>query len=75
MPPLIVRAPPPEQQPAQTPDPPELERQKPPKVQVAVLDLRKRGIPRGGNSEATGDLNLPMGRLKLSIYLPFGSEV
>ena len=73
MPPPIVKAPPPEQPTAQTPDPPELE--KPPEVQVAVLDLRKRGIPRGESNKTPGDLNLPKGRLKLSIYLPFGSEV
>jgi hypothetical protein len=75
MPPPIVNAPPPEQLPAQTADPPELEKQKPPEVQVAVLDLRKRGIPRGESKTTPGDLALPKGRLKLSIYLPFGSEV
>jgi len=75
MPPPIVKAPPPEQPPAQTPDPPELEKQKPPEVQVAILDLRKRGIPRGESKKTPGDLALPKGRLKLSIYLPFGSEV
>jgi hypothetical protein len=75
MPPPIVKAPPPEQSPAQTPDPSELEKQKPPEVQVAVLDLRKRGIPRGDSNKTPGELTLPRGRLKLSIYLPFGSEV
>ena len=74
-PPPIVKTPPPEQPPAQTTVPPELEKQKPPEVQVAVLDLRKRGITRGENNKPAGDLNLPKGRLKLSIYLPFGSEV
>ena len=54
---------------------PELEQQKPPEVLVAVLDLRKRGITRGENSTKPEDLNLPRGRLELSIYLPFGSEV
>ncbi len=44
-------------------------------AKVALLDLRKRGIPRGENSTKPGDLTLPKGRLKLSIYLPFGSEV
>jgi len=75
MPPPIVKAPPPERPPAQTPDPPELEKQKPPEVQVAVLDLRNRGIPRGESRKTPGDLPLPKGRLKLSIYLPFGSEI
>ena len=73
MPPPIVKAPPLEQPTAQTPDPPEFE--KPPEVQVAVLDLRKRGIPRGERKKTSGDLALSKGRLKLSIYLPFGSEV
>jgi len=45
-----------------------------PEVQVVVLDLRKRGISRGENSDQYGDLALPKGRLKLSIYLPFGSD-
>ena len=75
MPPAIVKAPPLEQPLAQTPDPPELEKQKLPEVQLAVLDLRNRGIPRGASNNPPGDLNLPKGRLKLSIYLPFGSEV
>jgi len=73
--PPIVKAPAPERPPARTPDPPELEKQKPPEVQMAVLDLRKRGIARSENSIKPGDLDLPKGRLKLSIYLPFGSEV
>ena len=71
----IVKVPPPEHPPAQTPNPPELDKQKPPEVQVAVLDLRKRGIPRGASNNPPRDLNLPKGRLKLSIYLPFGSEL
>jgi len=75
VPPPIVKTPPPERPPARTTDPPELEKQKPPAVQVALLDLRKRGIARGGTNEELRDLNLPKGRLKLSIYLPFGSEV
>jgi hypothetical protein len=45
-----------------------------PEVQVVVLDLRKRGISRGENSSHAGDLALPKGRLKISIYLPFGSD-
>jgi hypothetical protein len=75
MPPPIVKVPPPEQPPAQTPDPPEVEKQKPLELQAAILDLRKRGIPRGESKKKPGDLALPKGRLKLSIYLPFGSEV
>ena len=75
MPPPIVKAPPPEQPPAQTPDPPELEKQKPTEFQVAVLDLRKRGITRGESNKKPRELTLPKGRLKVSIYLPFGSEV
>jgi len=71
--PPIVTAPPPERFP-QAPVP-EFEKQKPPEVQIAVLDLRKRGIPRGEGHNAPADLTLPVGRLKLSIYLPFGSEV
>ena len=70
----IVNTPPPERLPDQAPVP-ELERQKPLEAQVAVLDLRKRGITRGENSTKPEDLNLPRGQLKLSIYLPFGSEV
>jgi hypothetical protein len=73
--PPIVNALPPERLATLAPVP-ELEKQKAPAVQVAILDLRKRGITRGENStEPEEDLNLPRGRLKLSIYLPFGSEV
>jgi hypothetical protein len=72
--PPVVKAPRPERLPDQAPVP-ELEKQKPSEVQVAVLDLRKRGSPRGQNRIKPGDLILPKGRLKLSIYLPFGSEV
>jgi hypothetical protein len=54
---------------------PELENQKPPELQIAVLDLRKRGITRGENGAKADGLDLPRGLLKLSIYLPFGSEV
>ena len=43
-------------------------------VQVVVLDLRNRGVTRGANSNQEQDLDLPKGRLKLSIYLPIGSE-
>jgi hypothetical protein len=72
--PPIVNTQPPERLADQAPVP-ELEQQEPPKVQVAVLDLRKRGITRGESSTKPEDLNLPRGQLKLSIYLPFGSEV
>ena len=63
----IVNAPPPEQPPIQGPVPPELEQQKPPEVQVAVLDLRKRGIPRGESKKTPGavsytHLTLPTNR-------------
>jgi len=74
-PPPIVKAPPPAQPPAQIPDPPEFEKQKPSEIQVAVLDLRNRGIARGESSKTPTDLSLPKARLKLSIYLPFGSDV
>jgi hypothetical protein len=57
----------------QAPEPPVQERQ-PPEVQVAVLDLTKRGVARGEGKDSQGDLVLPIGRLKLSIYLPIGSE-
>jgi hypothetical protein len=73
-PPPIVKTPPPELPPARPPAPPEFEKQKASEVRLAVLDLRKRGITRGESNKAAGDLNLPKGRLKLSIYLPFGSE-
>ena len=70
----IVNVPAPERLPDQSPVP-ELEKQKPLEVQVAVLDFRKRGISREGTNEEPGDLNLPKGRLRLSLYFPFGSEV
>jgi hypothetical protein len=53
---------------------PSVQEPKLPEVQVVVLDLRKRGISRGENSSHAGDLALPKGRLKISIYLPFGSD-
>jgi hypothetical protein len=43
-------------------------------IQVVVLDLRKRGNSRGENNYQDGDLALPKGRLKISIFLPFGSD-
>ena len=60
--------------PAPSPVPPSAQEQKPAEVQVAVLDLRKRGVARGETNNQDGDLDLPKGRLKLSIYLPIGSE-
>jgi hypothetical protein len=72
--PPIVNVPPPERLPDQAPVP-ELGKEKPSKLQVAILDLTKRAIPRGESHNAPADLTLPKGRLKLSIYLPFGSEV
>jgi len=54
--------------------PPSVQEQKPAEAQVAVLDLRLRGVARGENNGRAGDLNLPKGSLTLSIYLPIGSE-
>jgi hypothetical protein len=53
--------------------PPPVLRQKPPEIQAA-LDLRERGATRGETTKGDGDLLLPRGRLKLSIYLPIGSD-
>ena len=63
----IVNTPPPERSPDQAPVP-ELERQKPPEVQVAVLDLRKRGITRGENSTKPGGLESAEGPAE-AVYL------
>jgi hypothetical protein len=71
--PPIVTAPPPERFP-QAPVL-EFEKEKPSEFQVAILDLRKLGIARGESHNAPADLTLSRDRLKLSIYLPFGSEV
>lgn len=60
--------------PGPAPSPPSAQEQKPAEVQVVVLDLRKRGVARGETNNQDGDLNLPKGRLRLSIYLPIGSE-
>lgn len=60
--------------PEPAPIPPSVREQQPAEVQVVVLDLRKRGVARGESNTQDGDLNLPRGRLKLSIYLPIGSE-
>ena len=48
--------------------------QRSPEVQIVLLDLRNRGVTRGANTQTGEDLALPKGRLKLSIYLPIGSE-
>lgn len=71
--PSIVRTPPEPASPPPTQEPSDQE-PKVAEVQVVVLDLRKRGISRGENSSHTGDLAIPKGRLKISIYLPFGSD-
>jgi hypothetical protein len=60
--------------PEPAPVPPSAQEQKPAEVQVVVLDLRKRGVARGESNNQDRDLDLPKGRLKLSIYLPIGSE-
>ncbi len=72
-PPSIVKTPPEPASPPPTQEPSVLE-PKLPEIQVVVLDLRKRGISRGENSNKEEDLALPKGRLRLSIYLPIGSE-
>lgn len=38
------------------------------------MDLTKRGLARGKSNNSQGELFLPKGRLRLSIYLPIGSE-
>ena len=63
----------PEPKPSQQPQEPSLQESQLPEVQV-VLDLRKRGISRGVDRSQDGDLFLPKGRLKVSIFLPFGSD-
>ncbi len=70
-PPPIVRTPP---EPAPGQAPPSVQEQKSVEVQVVMLDLRNRGVTRGENNNPERDLDLPKGRLKLSIYLPIGSE-
>jgi hypothetical protein len=72
--PLPIVKTPPEPAPPPSLVPPSVQEQKSVEVQVAVLDLRKRGVARGENNNPEGDLDLPKGRLKLSIYLPIGSE-
>jgi hypothetical protein len=65
--PPIVKSPPPNQT-----QPPVQE--VPPKELQVVLDLRKGSVSRGEITSKTGDINVPRGRLRLSIYLPIGSE-
>ncbi|MGH9424829.1 MAG: hypothetical protein ACRD2L_00760 [Terriglobia bacterium] len=72
-PPPIAKTPSEPASPLRTQEP-SAQEPKPPEFQVVVLDLRKRGISRGENSNQDGDLALPKGRLKLSILLPIGSE-
>lgn len=73
---ILPQPPPIVQTPQSQPQPPEtaVQENQPPEVQVAVLDLTKRGVARGESNNSQGDLILPIGRLKLSIYLPIGSE-
>jgi hypothetical protein len=70
----VVKTPPEPASPPPTTQEPSGQEPRLPEVQVVVLDLRKRGISRGVDSSHDGDLSLPKGRLKLSIYLPFGSD-
>jgi len=72
-PPPIAKTPSEPTSPPRTQEP-SAQEPKVPEIQVVVLDLRKRGISRGENSNQDGDLALPKGRLKLSILLPIGSE-
>ena len=75
--PSIVKeqpVPTPEPVPPSSQVPPSTQKQQSVEVQVAVLDLRFRGVARGENNSRDGDLHLPRGRLKLSIYLPIGSD-
>ena len=71
-PPPMVKTPSQPPPPVPSPVPPSAQEQKPAEVQV-VLDLRKRGVARGENNNQDGGLDVPKGRLKLSIYLPIGS--
>jgi len=73
-PPPIVKTPPEPAPLGPSPVPSSVQEQKSAELQVVVLDLRKRGVTRGENDKQEGDLDLPKGRLKLSIYLPIGSE-
>ena len=73
-PPPVVKTPPEPAPPGPSPVPPSVQEQKSAELQVVVLDLRKRGVTGGESNKQEGDLDLPKGRLKLSIYLPIGSE-
>jgi len=60
---------------APVPVPPSAQEQKSTEVQAVLLDLRLRGVSRGPSAKAEGeDLDLPNGRIRLTIYLPIGSE-
>ena len=73
-PPPIVKASVPQPAlPPETSDPP-AQVQRSPELQIVLLDLRNRGATRGANTKTGEDLALPKGQLKLSIYLPIGSE-
>jgi hypothetical protein len=55
--------------------PPSAQEHKSTEGKVVLLDLRLRGVTRGvGTKQEEEDLNLSKGRLKLTIYLPIGSE-
>jgi hypothetical protein len=58
-PPPIVQTPPEPLTPAPRLVSPPLEKQKPPELQVALLDLRQRGPTRGETTKGDGDLLLP----------------
>ena len=73
-PPSIVKTPSQPAPPVPSLVPPSAQEQKPAEAQVVVLDLRKRGVSRGETNNQDRDLDLPKGRLKLTIYLPIGSE-
>ncbi len=73
-PPLIVKTSVPKPiLPPETSGPP-AQAQRSPEVQIALLDLRNRGVTRGASTKTGEDLALPKGRLKLSIHLLIGSE-
>jgi len=72
-PPIVKTSVPQPVLPPETSDPP-AQLQRSSEVQIVLLDLRNRGVTRGANTQTGGDLALPKGRLKLSNYLPIGSE-
>lgn len=67
-PPAIVKTPPPASPASPAPDGTSGQ------VQVALLDLQHRSVPRGGGGTDTKDLVLPRRPLKLSVHLPIGSQ-